>query len=121
MIRSPAGLQTPEQALTTSDPTLIEGYLAPLVALALRQPEIEALVFWGDGAGWADDPSESLESEEIAFYAEGLLLEGFNLQWQILATPATPTMPDHIRLMIWQDGPQPPVHGWPILHQARWP
>ena len=104
-----------------SSPTPVETFLAALAALALRQPEIEALVFWGDVAGWPDDPSESLESEEIAFYAEGLLLEGFNLQWQILATPATPTTPDHIRLMIWQDGPPPPAHGWQILHQARWP
>ena len=68
-------------------PTAIEAFLAPLVELARKMPEIEALVFWGDEGIWPADPAEALESEEIAFYAEGLLLEGFHLVWQILATP----------------------------------
>lgn len=107
--------------MTQTPPTPMEAFLAPLAALARKLPEIEALVFWGTAANWPDDPSEALESEEITFYAEGLLLEGFRLQWQILAAPDSPTTPDHIRLMIWQDGPPPPMHGWPILQQARWP
>ena len=102
-------------------PSPVQTFLAPLATLALRQPEIEALVFWGDVTGWPAEPSETLESEEVAFYAEGLLLEGFKLQWQILAAPDTPSTPDHIRLMIWQDGPPPPAHGWTVLQQARWP
>ena len=101
--------------------TAIEAFLAPLAKLARKMPEIEALVFWGDATTWPDDPAESLESEEITFYAEGLLLEGFHLMWQILAAPDAPATPDHIRLMIWQDGPPPPAHGWPILQQARYP
>lgn len=102
------------------DPTPIATFLAPLAALALRQPEIETTVFWG-GEDWPTEPAERLESEEVAFYAEGLMLEGFHLLWQIIAAPDSPTTPGHIRLMIWETGPPPPAHGWPILQQASWP
>lgn len=106
MARAPAP-KTPE-----------EEFLLPLAQLALRQPGIEALVFWG-GEGWPPEPSEALESEEIAFWAEGLLPEGFALEWRIIAAPDGST-PDHIRLYAWEAGdPPPPEAG--VLSSARWP
>ena len=59
------------------EPTAIELFLAPLSRIARKSPEIEGLVFWGSAEGWDVAPSEALEAEEITFYAEGLLLDGF--------------------------------------------
>lgn len=105
------------------EPTPIEAFLAPLAALARKRPEIEALVFWGDAQGWDDAPSEALESEEIVFYAEGLLEDGFHLIWTVVALVDSPTLPDHIRLQFWQDsGPVPPElpAGWVALDRGVW-
>lgn len=104
-------------------PTPIEAFLAPLAALALKQPDIEGLVFWGDADGWGDAPSEALESEEIVFYAEGLLQDGFHMMWTVVALQAAPDEADHIRLQFWQDGaPLPPALplGWQALATDRW-
>ena len=103
-------------------PTPVEACLAPLARLARTQPEIEALVFWGGPEGWSDHPSEALESEEITFYAEGLMEDGFHLAWTIVALADTPTLPDHIRLQVWQDGAAPPAlpPGWVALTTGRW-
>jgi hypothetical protein len=104
----------------TKTPTPIEAFLAPLAKLALTQPEIEALVFWGDAQGWDAAPTEALESEEITFYAEGLLEDGFHMHWSVVALAETP---DHIRLHFWQDdAPPPPApsEGWMVLTSARW-
>jgi hypothetical protein len=106
-----------------ADPSPIEICLAPLARLARIQPEIEALVFWGDAAGWDDAPSEALESEEIAFYCEGLLEDGFHLIWTVVALTESPTLADHVRLQFWQDDcPHPPAlpPGWVALDSARW-
>lgn len=106
-----------------ADPTPIEAFLAPLATLARKQPEIEALVFWGDAQGWDDAPNQALESEEIVFYAEGLLEDGFHMVWTVVALADTATLPDHIRLQFWQDGTPPPSDpppGWLALQQARW-
>ncbi len=103
--------------------TPIEAFLAPLAKLALKQPEIEGLVFWGDANGWDASPTEALESEEIAFYAEGLLLEGFRMVWEIAAMAETPTDPDHIRLLFWQDTAPPvpaPPPAWVTITRAEW-
>ena len=105
------------------DPTPLQLFLAPLAALARKQPEIEALVFWGTAAGWDSAPSEALESEEIAFYAEGLLEDGFHLTWTVVALADAPLVPDHIRLQFWQDsGPPPPAlpDGWSALAAGSW-
>lgn len=105
------------------DPTPIELFLAPLAALARKRPEIEALVFWGDATGWPANPSEALESEEITFYAEGLLEDGFHLVWTIAALEGAPDQPDHIRLCFWQDNgpaPLPLPRGWVTLESRRW-
>lgn len=105
------------------NPTRIEEFLAPLANLALKQPLIEGLVFWGDASGWDATPSEALESEEIAFYAEGLLLEGFRMVWVVTALADTPALPDHVRLYFWQDdaaAPPPLPAGWATVAQDGW-
>lgn len=104
-------------------PTPIEAFLAPLTRLATAQPEIEGLVFWGDANGWDPIPTEALESEEIAFYAEGLLMDGFRMVWEIAALAGTATDPDHVRLMFWQDdAPSPDClpAGWVSIARAEW-
>lgn len=92
--------------------TPIQTFLAPLAKLATKHPDIEAEVIWANGMEWdaQDDASEMLDAEEIAFYAEGLLMEGFHLHWQVLAETNASTEPVHARLFFWQgDGPKPPV------------
>ena len=105
--------------------TDIETFLAPLTRLATRFPDVEGAVIWGDADGWQvqDDSTELLDAEEIAFYAEGLLMEGFGMIWQAIAEAGTPKEPDHILLMFWQGpAPEPPPEpgaGWLILAEAR--
>lgn len=104
----------------TAEPTPIETFLAPLAALARKAPEIEALVFWGGAGGWDDTPSEVLEAEEIAFYAEGLLIEGFRMVWVIAAAGKATAPADHIRLYLWQDdAPAPPPLPAGLSEKAR--
>ncbi len=105
------------------DPTPIELFLAPLTTLARKHPEIEALVFWGGADGWPQSPSETLESEEMTFYAEGLLQDGFHLVWTVVALADDPAMADHVRLQFWQDDSAPPPAlptGWIALETAQW-
>ena len=100
--------------------------LAPLARLALRFPDLEGAVVWGDATGWQpqDDTTERLDAEEIAFYAEGLLIEGFGLHWQALAEADHPRQPTTIVLMFWQ-GPRPPEPGndphWLTFAEDRFP
>ena len=105
--------------------TPIQAFLAPLAKLAAKHPDLEAEVIWASGADWAaqDDASEWLDAEEIAFYAEGLLMEGFQMQWQVFAETAAPAIPVHARLFFWQgQGPQPPQPeaGLTIFASAAW-
>lgn len=104
------------------EPTPIEVFLARLAKVARTHPEIEGLVFWGGPAGWKPSPSEALEAEEIAFYAEGLLIDGFNMDWALVAEAGTLTEPDHLRLCFWQDGNPPPdlLDGWRAVEGGRW-
>lgn len=91
--------------------TPIQSFLAPLAKLAAKHPDIEAEVIWANGADWdaQDDTTEMLDAEEIAFYAEGLLMEGFHLHWQALAETTAPAAPVHVRLFFWQgQGPVTP-------------
>jgi hypothetical protein len=99
--------------------TPLEAFLAPLARIARKHPGIEGMVFWG-GEAWEDSPSEALEAEEIAFYAEGLLVDGFHMDWMLVADETG--APDHLRLCFWQDGPPPPAlrTGWTALETARW-
>jgi hypothetical protein len=98
--------------------TPIEQFLAPLARLARKHRDLEGLVFWG-GETWDAAPSEALEAEEIAFYAEGLLIDGFQMEWTLVADAAGP---DHLRLCFWQGGdPPPPLPaGWTALATGRW-
>jgi hypothetical protein len=106
--------------------TQIEAFLAPIVRLATRFPHIEGAVVWADEDRWQvqDDTTELLDAEEIAFYAEGLLLEGFGMIWQAIADTSSPKEPDHILLMFWQgvapEPPPKPAEGWVVLSQGAW-
>jgi hypothetical protein len=104
------------------DPTPIEAFLAPLTRIARKHPEIEALVFWGGTSGWNAAPTETLEAEEIVYYAEGLLEDGFHMVWTLVVLPDSPEPPDHVRLYFWQDDGPPPqlAPGWVALESGRW-
>lgn len=105
------------------DPTPFEAFLAPLARIARKHPDIEGLVFWGGADGWDTAPSEALEAEEIAFYAEGLLLDGFHMAWTVVASLEDPAQADHVRLHFWQDSgtPRPTLpHGQVALRTGQW-
>lgn len=99
--------------------TPIETFLAPLAKIAARDPDIEGHVFWATNGIWPDEPAEALEAEEIAFYAEGLLIEGFKLIWQAIGTAEDGA--DAILLYVWQgEAAAPPDYG-PVLASGIWP
>ena len=106
--------------MAKSEPTPIEAFLAPLARITRKSPGIEGLVFWGGEDGWSASPSEALEAEEVVFYAEGLLLDGFHMDWALLEDAEGLTR--DLRLCFWQDGtaPPPPSGGWKVLEQGRW-
>jgi hypothetical protein len=106
----------------STDQTPEADFLAPLAAEIARNRDLEALVFWESG-GWAAEPAESLEPEEIVFYAEGLLDEGFFVEWQLVALADAPGRTDHIRLHIWEAGADAPPAlppGWALRDSRRW-
>lgn len=86
-----------------------EPLLDPLTRITCKHKTIEAYVLWHKDGGWSDAAGESLDCEEIVFYAEGLLMEGFHLAWEHLSDPA---LGDHIRLCFWQ-GATPPLPDLP--------
>jgi len=109
---------------TTPDTAAIEAFLAPLAKIARKSPAIEGLVFWGGEGGWDPHPTEALEAEEIAFYAEGLLLDGFRMEWSLVSDAGGGDEGRHLRLCFWQDGeapPAPPPAVWRVDMVARWP
>ncbi len=106
-------------------PSPIETFLAPLSKLGLKHPEVEAEVIWANGPEWEPQSGSDalLEAEEIPFYAEGLLLEGFQMHYQILAETDAPTEPAHVRLFFWQaDAPAlpEPESGLSLIASATW-
>lgn len=110
---------------TKPDP---QSFLAPLAKLTARHPGLEGQVLWAaeveDGWQVQDDTAELLDAEEIPFYVEGLLMEGFGLLWQAMAEMGDPA-PDHILLMVWEQTATPPpaplaAEGWVILSSGRW-
>lgn len=125
------------------DPTPLAAFLAPLARLATTAPDAEGQVIWASADGWQEqsDASELLDAEEIAFYAEGLLLEGFGLHWQICAeTPDAQASdvkngeakngepknwaPRLVRLFFWQDAPPlaaPLPAANVLIAEGRWP
>lgn len=105
--------------------TPIEIFLAPLARITLKHPDLEGEVIWADGPAWQaqDDAEGLLDAEEIPFYAEGLLMEGFAMQWQVLAETEAPKDPVHIRLFFWQTGgatPPAPEPGLCLFASATW-
>jgi hypothetical protein len=106
-------------------PTAHEAYLAPLAKLAIKHPDIEAEVIWDSAEGWEPQAGHDalLEAEEIPFYAEGLLLEGFQMHYQILAEADAPKDPAHVRLFFWQTGAPAlpaPEAGLTLIESATW-
>lgn len=94
--------------------------LLPLARHALKFPDIEGQVVWWEDGLWAaqDDDEALLDAEELAFYAEGLLAEGFGCGWQLLAEADHPKAPVLALLFFWQ-GAKPaipaPEAGWVLF------
>jgi hypothetical protein len=91
--------------------------LRPLAALAIRYPHLEGQVVWLEDAEFTFQEADELglDPEEIAFYAEGLLIEGFYLSWALLADVDAPAEPLILQLTCAQDAspPAPPLpDGW---------
>lgn len=105
-------------------PGPFDAVLAPLSRLALRHPGVEGQAVWWQNPGWAaqDDGEDLLDAEEIAFYAEGLLAEGFGLHWQLLAESDSPKDPVLVLLFFWQSGSRPDLPsaepGWTLLQSG---
>lgn len=91
-----------------------ERILEQLAGAIARLPGIEAAVFW-EADGWSSEPAEVLETDEIVFYVEGLLDEGFHLEWRLLALTDAPATPDHLRLYVWEEGARPPESEGPMM------
>lgn len=87
----------------------LDPLLAPLARITRKHKTIEAYVYWHRDGAWSEAAGESLDTEEIVFYAEGLLMEGFGLAWDHLADLE---LGDHIRLCFWQGAP-PALPGLP--------
>lgn len=102
-----------------------QAFLAPLIRLCQRHPEIEGQAIWWEDGAWVaqDDADDMIDGEEIPFYAEGLLAEGFGLHWQVLADAEVPKEPLLVRLFLWQAGetavPPLPETGWLVSLEAR--
>ncbi|MBL4929649.1 hypothetical protein [Fuscibacter oryzae] len=107
-------------------PSPFEACLAPLVRLAVKFPDMEGQVIWWEATGWQaqEDEEAMLDAEELAFYAEGLLAEGFGLHWQALAEIEAPSIPILTRLFFCE-GALPdlpaPTADWTVLAQGRHP
>lgn len=104
----------------------IETFLAPLTKLGLKHPEVEAEVIWANGTEWEPQHGTDalLDAVEIPFYAEGLLLEGFQMHYQILAETEAPKDAAHVRLFFWQTDPAPlptPEPELTLIASATWP
>ncbi len=74
--------------------------LRSLTILVAKHPNVEGEVIWAQQDTWQpqDDDAATLDGEEIPYYAEGLLMEGYSFSWQALGE----TTPEFIRLFFWQ-------------------
>lgn len=101
----------------------VEEFLAPLARIAAKTPDLEAQVIWAANGGWQpqDDTTDLLDAEEIAFYAEGMLLEGFSMIWEVLAEDDTPAKPAFVRLYFWQGAmPEAAAPDAIVVTRAEW-
>lgn len=100
--------------------------LAPLARIAAKSRALEGQVVWWEDGGWQaqEDEEAMLDAEELAFYAEGLLTEGFGLHWQVLADADAKAAPALALLFFWQ-GAAPAIPaleaGWTLLAEGRHP
>lgn len=102
----------------------VEEFLAPLARIAAKNPDLEAQVIWAADGAWQPqaDTAELLDAEEIAFYAEGMLLEGFGMIWEVLAEDETPAKPAFVRLYFWQGAmPEAAAAEAIVVIRAAWP
>ncbi len=102
----------------------VEEFLAPLARIAAKNPELEAQVIWAANGAWQpqDDDADLLDAEEIAFYAEGMLLEGFGMIWEVLAEDDAPAKPAFVRLYFWQGAmPEAAAPDALVVTRAAWP
>jgi hypothetical protein len=93
--------------------------LAPLARLCRRFPGIEGQVIWSGPEGLSVQEAEELglDPEEIAFYAEGLMIEGFHIAWRALADGDAPTEPLLLQLACAESAAPPALpmdEGWRI-------
>jgi len=74
--------------------------LKPLEQLCRRHPSLEGQVIWAEAGDWSpqEDEDSGLDGEEIAYYAAGMVEEGYACGWQILGQGA----PEFVRLFFWQ-------------------
>lgn len=109
--------------MTRAPSTPAETFVSTLATLARRHPQIDGLVWW-EQDGWPDAPSQDLDAEEIPFFAEGLLAEGFRLEWRLSApTGSAADRPDTLHLFVWEEPapPPPPAAPGTTLAAGRWP
>lgn len=106
--------------------TAHQAFLAPLARLALKHADLEGQVITLEVGDWQaqDDDEDMLDAEEITFYAEGLMTEGFGMCWQVLAEADDPATPLFARLFFWQgitpEIPDPDA-GWVVTATATHP
>lgn len=99
----------------------LEITLNQLKSTLRRAKGVEATVHWSKSGQWTDATGETLENEEIVFYAEGLLMDGFGMAWQLVGSAGKA---DHLRLYFWQEqAPQlpPAPAGMEILETVNAP
>jgi hypothetical protein len=74
--------------------------LKALAKLVAKHPNVEGEVIWAQEGTWQpqDDDAATLDGEEIPYYAEGMLMEGYRFSWQALGE----NTPEFIRLFFWQ-------------------
>lgn len=98
-------------------PAPVPAALIPLATAANRYPQLEGQVVWSRDGDYTfqEDGEMGLDPEEIAFYAEGLLAEGFHLAWALLADEAAAGVPLILQLTCAEGtarGRPPVPEGW---------
>lgn len=88
----------------------MDPFLTHLLKMTERMPSIEAEALWQRDGQWIDAVGETLEAEEIAYYAEGLMEEGFSIAWQLFGQSGRAMA---LRLLCWQ-GERAPMPAIPV-------
>lgn len=81
-----------------------------LTKTAHRFAELDAQVLWWRDGEWDDADEDLIEAEEMPFYAEGMLMEGFSCAWQVLGDEEGPA---GCRLYFWTKGDSAPLPALP--------